>query len=1112
MRTWTPALIGLLAASCGGGDPAATTCSEPCTTPPAAECVDGKVARTYRAEGSCVDGQCLYAHDDQACAKGCEGGACVGGSGSCEGVTCTTPPAAHCEGGSLRAYEVPGRCDAGSCLYSSKLVPCAQGCEQNACVGDPCAGVTCASPPASLCKDASTLRSFGAPGTCAGGSCTYAPKETTCPYGCEAGQCKNDPCAGVSCTTPPAANCKDASTLRSFSSPGSCAGGSCTYALKELTCPYGCEAGQCKNDPCAGVSCSTPPATHCADATTLRSFAASGSCAGGSCSYAPTDTVCPAGCDAASASCKTDPCAGKSCTTPPPNSCVDASTARIYGVPGSCSGGTCSYSYTDQLCPNGCVGGSCQAPVCGSASCNQPPPATCKSAQELEESAPLGTCVSNACSYQKIITHCSEGCLNGACLPGSWTVERITITSSSATLSYPQLAVDPAGKLHVVACKNTSVVYYQRGLFGWSEEVVDPSLGSGCMAALALDGQGQPMIAYFDSTNSDLRFARRQGAGFQKSVIATTGNVGHGPSILLGKNGLPIVAYFDATANQIKVALGQSNGSWSFETVGSGSNTWKWLVSQLRYDASGDLHLVMGAGASYATSSGTYDQPPAFHAVKSAAGWSLSTLSDDGLVSRRGIGLGKGGLLLLYGEVSKLGYSDAIRLKTGAAPAETVASLSNLLYDRPMGLYAEVAGPGYVMNDGVRYRRDALGFWNTDPVPSTFATLLQYAYPADVFDDATKRTRMLLQLGSSYGTWAVLTQPPCQPACSGKACGDDGCGGSCGSCSAGSFCSPVGTCTGWQYETVPFPNGSLSSPLALQAEPGGALHLLAGKSYLQRSGSGWAAPATLSIGETSEQALALDGTVPHVADLTSGSIGVVVGPGWTKTSLATGKLGAPALAIAGGAWHLSTSEASTHVLQHLVRQGGVTTAETVFTPTGTLVVQRSTLALDAAGKAHLAWIDGNGSTGTLRYATNAGGSWSSAATVKALSWNSGAGSPELRIDAGGKLHLLYYDTASGGGSYYATPASGSWASEKLPALGIFPRLALDGATPVAIGIENDAVKLCRRGAAGWTTSKVPDGGYLYRVAAARDGQGKLHLVYWLSKSGRTLLRHAFGQD
>jgi hypothetical protein len=36
----------------------------------------------------------------------------------------------------------------------------------------------------------------------------------------------------------------------------------------------------------------------------------------------------------------------------------------------------------------------------------------------------------------------------------------------------------------------------------------------------------------------------------------------------------------------------------------------------------------------------------------------------------------------------------------------------------------------------------------------------------------------------------------CTPSCAGKTCGDDGCGGTCGTCDADQTCSPGGTCTG----------------------------------------------------------------------------------------------------------------------------------------------------------------------------------------------------------------------------------------------------------------------------------------------------------------------------
>ena len=36
---------------------------------------------------------------------------------------------------------------------------------------------------------------------------------------------------------------------------------------------------------------------------------------------------------------------------------------------------------------------------------------------------------------------------------------------------------------------------------------------------------------------------------------------------------------------------------------------------------------------------------------------------------------------------------------------------------------------------------------------------------------------------------ACKSDGPCEPSCSGKACGDDGCGGSCGDCQGGLQCN-----------------------------------------------------------------------------------------------------------------------------------------------------------------------------------------------------------------------------------------------------------------------------------------------------------------------------------
>ncbi len=49
------------------------------------------------------------------------------------------------------------------------------------------------------------------------------------------------------------------------------------------------------------------------------------------------------------------------------------------------------------------------------------------------------------------------------------------------------------------------------------------------------------------------------------------------------------------------------------------------------------------------------------------------------------------------------------------------------------------------------------------------------------------------------GLSCVGNQCVCEPACDGKTCGDDGCGGSCGTCEVDSTCSDVGQCVPCEY-------------------------------------------------------------------------------------------------------------------------------------------------------------------------------------------------------------------------------------------------------------------------------------------------------------------------
>ena len=59
-----------------------------------------------------------------------------------------------------------------------------------------------------------------------------------------------------------------------------------------------------------------------------------------------------------------------------------------------------------------------------------------------------------------------------------------------------------------------------------------------------------------------------------------------------------------------------------------------------------------------------------------------------------------------------------------------------------------------------------------------------------------------------FGGISNPTPPPCTPNCSGKQCGSNGCGGSCGQCASGQQCNVNGQCVGAQPPTpTPPPSG-----------------------------------------------------------------------------------------------------------------------------------------------------------------------------------------------------------------------------------------------------------------------------------------------------------------
>lgn len=190
------------------------------------------------------------------------------------------------------------------------------------------------------------------------------PPGFDCLQGVCRGRADGGGCTVTSCNVPPTPQCQDANTRRTFTG-GTCntATGQCQWTSQDSTCPQGCANGVCTGDPCNTVSCTTPPAPSCADASTLRVYANTGTCdsATGNCSYTSSTTACANGC-ANGACVNQNLCNGVTCNSPQAPSC-SGSNRITYNSPGTCNPGTgqCTYTQVSTACPNGCANGVCNA-------------------------------------------------------------------------------------------------------------------------------------------------------------------------------------------------------------------------------------------------------------------------------------------------------------------------------------------------------------------------------------------------------------------------------------------------------------------------------------------------------------------------------------------------------------------------------------------------------------------------------------------------------------------------------------------------------------------------------------------------------------------------------
>jgi hypothetical protein len=182
---------------------------------------------------------------------------------------------------------------------------------------------------------------------------------------------------------------------------------------------------------------------------------------------------------------------------------------------------------------------------------------------------------------------------------GAWVI--VTVDSTGNTGLYGSIAVDSDGNLHISYYNQTNGnLRYATKVDGvWHKETVDSAGDVGRFTSITVRKNGQwqyPHISYSDTTNGDLKFAQKNpgvdGTGvWSIETVDSAGIVGLYTSIKLSAVSLPRIAYYDLTNSDLKYAWKSWGGvgNWRIETVDSAGDVGQY--ASLAVDRDSNAHV-----------------------------------------------------------------------------------------------------------------------------------------------------------------------------------------------------------------------------------------------------------------------------------------------------------------------------------------------------------------------------------------------------------------------------------------------------------------------------------------------------------------------------------------
>jgi hypothetical protein len=177
-----------------------------------------------------------------------------------------------------------------------------------------------------------------------------------------------------------------------------------------------------------------------------------------------------------------------------------------------------------------------------------------------------------------------------------------------------------------------------------------------------------------------------------------------------------------------------------------------------------------------------------------------------------------------------------------------------------------------------------------------------------------------------------------------------------------------------------------------------------------------------------------------------------------------------------------------------------TTSSTTTSTNGNIIDAYSgwnSIAVDGSGKAHISYVGNN----SLRYATNASGSWVTA-SLESVSYNYIDSKTSLAVDGSGKIYICFVDFINSSSKVlkYATNKTGAWTVEAVNSnvADTSPFLAIDSSNEAHICYEgqNGDLNYATNASGSWVNTQVDAAVWPARPSLVVTSSGAVYIAYF----------------